>query len=87
MDPEENHATPFEGFPPLDRDLPEILVERQQDTALRLSEIQEGASDGQRVRLVLVSEVTGVSQAREDVIVRQTRIVCEDVGHRLPGCE
>src|ERR1035441_1679404 len=48
---------------------------------------QTVASDGNRVRLVLVSKVAGVRQAREDVITRQPRIVREDGGFRLTGGE
>ena len=65
MDPEKNRATPFEGFPALDRDLPEALVERQQDTGLRLSEIQqcEVARAGS-IRARPSHVVTGLPQRR-----------------------
>ncbi len=83
-------------FPALDCDLPEILVERQQNLALHFRQIQELGvararkvhphpshpravpSDREQVRLVLVSEVAGVGQARKDVIMRRPGIVGGD---------
>ena len=44
-------------------------------------------SDRNRVRLILASEIAGVGQAREDVIVRQPRIVRKNIGFRLTGGE
>ena len=43
MDPEENHTTPLGRFAALDRDLPEVFFERQEDSVIRLGEIQESS--------------------------------------------
>ncbi len=41
MDAKQNHAAPFQRLAALDCDLPEVLVEGQQDPAIYFSEIQE----------------------------------------------
>jgi len=38
-----------------------------------------GASDRERVRLVLMNEVAGVLQAREDILTHKARIIREDL--------
>ena len=41
MDAKQNQAALFEGLAALDRDLPEVLIERHQDSSIRFREFQK----------------------------------------------
>ena len=44
MNPKQNHAALFEGLPALNRDLPEIFIEGDQDSSVRFREFRSAAS-------------------------------------------
>ena len=63
MDTKQNHAAPLERLAALDRNLPEIFVERQQHPSICFSDIEQSA----------VSSAGSVGPHPEYVVARQSQ--------------
>lgn len=76
MDPKQDHTRLFERNPALQRDLPEVLVEGQQDARLGFGDVQQirilqAAAIGPGPHYVMASGAKGVDEGFREVLVSE----------------